>query len=114
MNKGERLRQMIEKSIKKDIVKGLKYDGDKIRMDLLPFIALKEVGKILTFGADKYADDSWQEVKNGERRYLGALLRHLTAVELGEEFDQESGLHHYAHMACNALFLLYLKLKKGE
>lgn len=93
----------------------LKYDQDKPRMALMldgcPN-ALEAVASVLTFGAQKYAAHSWQGVANGEERYKSALLRHLSAVSKGEKFDSESGLHHLAHAACNALFILELELRK--
>ena len=93
-------------------MKDYKYDKDKVRMDLLPFDCLTEIAKVLTHGAKKYKDNSWKTVKNGERRYLGALLRHIDAMERGKKIDPESGLLHAAHMACNAIFLLWFELHK--
>lgn len=93
---------------------GTKYDGAKIRMDLLPFEALEAVAEVLTYGAEKYADNNWQTVENGERRYLGAMLRHLAARERNEVCDSESGLLHAAHVATNALFILWIELQKGK
>lgn len=96
---------------------GMKYDGGKPRMDLLLSgcpNALEQVSQILTFGAQKYAAHSWQTVPQGEDRYLAALLRHLTAHGKGEVNDPESGMSHLAHAACNALFILELKARKGD
>ena len=93
---------------------GQKHDAEKPRMDLLPFEALEEVAKVLTYGTNKYADNNWQKVENAERRYLAAMLRHLTAREKGEIYDTESGLTHAAHMATNALFILWFEIQKGE
>jgi hypothetical protein len=94
---------------------GMKYDGGKARMALLfdgcPN-ALEAVGQVLTFGAQKYAAHSWQTVPEGDERYKSALLRHLLAVGKGEVIDPESNLHHLAHAACNALFILELELRK--
>jgi len=42
----------------------------------------------------------------------GRWRLHLLAVGNGEELDSESGLHHLAHAACNALFILELELRK--
>ena len=91
---------------------GIKHDGDKIRMDLLPFEALEAVAEVLTRGTRKYSDNGWQTVENGERRYLAALLRHLAARERGEMTDPESGLLHAAHMAADALFILWFEIQK--
>jgi hypothetical protein len=93
-------------------VVGRKDDSGKTRMDLLPFESLEAVAKVLTFGAKKYADNNWQKVDNAESRYIGALLRHLSAYMQGEMFDVESGLSHISHVATNALFLVYFEEKK--
>ncbi|WYM31507.1 hypothetical protein VL73_25 [Erwinia phage VL73] len=93
----------------------MKYDKGKSRVDLLldgcPN-AIKSVSDVLTFGAKKYADHSWQGVDNGSSRYKAALMRHLLAHSSGELNDPESGLSHLSHVACNALFILELELKK--
>jgi hypothetical protein len=84
----------------------LKFDDGKPRWELLPFDAVGAVVDVLTFGAKKYAPNSWRALENGRERYTGALLRHLVAWNAGEQIDPESGLHHLAHVACNALFLV--------
>lgn len=90
---------------------GLKYDGGKPRWSLLMrgcANALQAAVRVLTFGAQKYADDSWQGVQNGQQRYRDALYRHMNAIERGELVDDESGESHWAHVATNALFLYEL------
>lgn len=79
-------------------------------MELLPLAALESVAAVLTFGANKYAADGWKSLENAEDRYTGAMLRHLTAIQEGEETDPESGLPHISHVACNALFLTHFKI----
>lgn len=90
---------------------GTKFDYDKPRMELLPFEALYEIAKVLTYGAKKYAPNDWKKVKNGKERYIGAMLRHLTEMQKGNKIDEESGLPHAAHLASNALFILYFEMK---
>lgn len=93
------------------LVGGLKHDGGKPRWSLLMrgcADALQAVVRVLTFGAQKYADDSWQSVQNGQQRYRDALYRHMNAIERGELADDESGESHWAHVATNALFLYEL------
>lgn len=82
-----------------------KYDNDKVRMELVPMSTIESAAKILTFGAKKYSDNSWQGLPNFWNRYKGALLRHLTAINKGEMNDPESGLPHIDHVLCNAMFL---------
>ena len=93
---------------------GIKHDADKLRMDLLPFDALEAVAQVLTFGAEKYTVDGWKKVDNAERRYMAALLRHLCARERGEMCDAESGLTHAAHLATNALFILWFEIQREK
>lgn len=95
---------------------GIKHDNEKPRMDLLPFEALEEVAKVLTFGANvkKYADNNWQKVENADARYRAAMLRHFCADQRGKKHDAESGLLHAAHMAANALFILWFEIQKEK
>jgi hypothetical protein len=87
---------------------GMKYDNGKLRWDLLPIEEVEKVVDILTFGAQKYADNNWQNVDNANERYYAALMRHLTAWRKGEKIDPESGREHLAHVACNIVFLMWL------
>lgn len=86
-------------------MEGLKYDKDKIRMELVPLSVVESIAKVLTYGAKKYADNSWKELPDFWNRYKGALLRHLTAIDKGELIDEESGLDHIDQVLCNAAFL---------
>jgi hypothetical protein len=85
--------------------KGRKFDGGKLEYGLLPPLALEEVVKVLTFGAQKYDRDNWQVVPESKRRYFDALQRHVWAWKQGEQFDSESGIHHLAHAMCCLMFL---------
>ena len=94
---------------------GAKYDSGKLLFR--PLIgglakALHVVAAVLTYGAKKYAEDSWQEVPDGKRRYENALYRHQNDRARGEQFDEESGLLHSAHIATNALFVLWFEIKE--
>lgn len=89
---------------------GRKDDSDKAPWSLLMrgcARGLAGVVRVLSFGARKYAEDSWQRVENAQVRYKDALYRHLHAIELGgnRAKDPETGLPEWYHVACNALFL---------
>lgn len=87
-----------------------KTDQGKNRLDLLPFHALEEVGKVLGWGLTKYPEHNWLNCPS-RMRYLAAALRHLFAWARGEDRDSESNLPHLAHAACCVLFLLTLELE---
>lgn len=92
---------------------GVKFDHDKIRLDLLPTELMEDVGEVLTFGAQKYGDRNWEKGMNWSRPYA-ALLRHMYAWWRGEDKDPETGFSHLAHAACNIAFLLtFKKREKG-
>lgn len=84
---------------------GLKYDQGKLRYDLLPVEAEREIVEVLTFGAAKYGDANWRKVTDARKRYLAAARRHLAAWMRGERLDSESGLPHLAHAATCVMFL---------
>lgn len=89
--------------------KGAKFDGGKLRYSLVPPIAMESLADVLTFGAKKYAANSWQNVQNAEERYLDALYRHLEAYRAGESVDSDSGKSHLAHAITNVAFLLHFE-----
>ena len=83
---------------------GSKFDGDKNRLELVDALAIEGIGKVLTFGAKKYAADNW---RGGIQytRLIGAIKRHLSAIERGEDIDIESGLPHIDHLGCEWMFM---------
>ncbi len=90
-----------------------KFDTAKVRVELLPTDALYEIGKVLTFGAQKYAAGNWATGSGfAWSRLLGGLWRHTFAWARGEDNDPESGISHLAHAGCMLLFLLSHVLRK--
>lgn len=88
----------------------LKKDAGKLRLDLIPVDAMEELSKVYAFGAQKYAEHSWEGGMKLSRVYA-ALLRHLFAWWRGEDRDPESGLSHLAHVTWNAVALLTYTLR---
>ena len=84
---------------------GRKFDGNKLEYGLIPPLAMKEMVRVLTFGAQKYERDNWKRVPDSKRRYFDALERHVWAWKMGEQLDPESGIHHLAHAMCCLMFL---------
>lgn len=83
----------------------LKFDTNKLPLNLLSTEAMNQTAAVLKFGAIKYAEHNW---RNGFQwsRPLAAAMRHITAFNDGENTDPESGLSHLAHAACCIMFLL--------
>lgn len=99
----------------KEIMEGKKYDEEKAKLYLLPPKSILEVGKVLTYGADKYDAENWRKVDDLQNRYTSAALRHIFAHIDGEADDPETGLSHLAHAMCCLLFKLEDELLgKGE
>jgi hypothetical protein len=89
---------------------GAKHDSGKLlfgcfTQGLAPVI--KGVVAVLTYGAQKYARDSWQHVPNARQRYMDACDRHLNSINMGQSHDEESGLPHIFHVVCNAMFVAW-------
>lgn len=74
----------------------VKFDQGKEAWHLLPIIPIRELIKLLMFGASKYASHNWRHGFDYSRCY-DALMRHLQQWWLdGEDIDQESNCHHLA------------------
>lgn len=86
---------------------GRKDDQEKSRVDLLDPEWLEAVGRVMGFGAKKYAEDNWRGGIH-YRRLLGAALRHTYAILRGEDNDPETGEPHSAHLSCCAMFLFWM------
>lgn len=62
------------------------------------------VVEILDFGATKYDLHNWKKAGSWHK-CADSAIRHFMKWRAGEEIDQESGLPHLAHYACNLCFL---------
>lgn len=96
---------------------GAKLDSGKVRLGLVlgSFSkALTKVGVIGTDGANKYTDNGWKDVKDGEARYMDAACRHLLQHFGGEVVDKDSGSEHLGHVAWNILAVLELRSRDNE
>ena len=107
-------RESLETGVDKD--QSAKADKGKLELSLVNPELVKAVAEVRMYGTEKYGDsENWRKVE--PKRYVDALYRHLLAYIEGNEVDEESGLSHLAHMACNISFLLdekYLKEYESE
>lgn len=91
-----------------------KADAGKLELDLVPVQMIRDVAEVRMYGNKKYGDtDNWKTVEM--RRYVNALLRHTAAfVEDYNGVDEESGIQHYKHLACNVAFICEMMRWRSE
>lgn len=92
-----------------------RHNTGKPQLSYVPLDCFTECARVFEYGAVKYGErDNWRKGQELEQ-ILDSLLRHIAAIQAGEELDKESGLHHIGHIQCNAAFLgLWLKNKKEK
>ena len=87
---------------------------DKPNLCLLPPEATWESALLLSQYSDRDADvPGWDLMTKTQclKKYKASVLRHLWRWLRGEQVDQDSGRHHLAHVATNALILLEVHLR---
>ena len=82
-----------------------KADAGKLQITLVPTQIVRDIAEVRMYGNHKYHDpNNWKQVE--VERYRDALCRHLLAyLDDPKSVDEESGIPHYKHMACNMAFL---------
>ena len=82
-----------------------KADAGKLELDLVPRQIIRDIAAVRAYGTEKYhGPDNWKRVE--KRRYVNAMLRHTLAyLDDPDGVDEESGLPHLWHLACNVAFL---------
>ena len=85
-----------------------KADSGKPRPTLVPVSLNRAVTAVREYGTAKYHDpENWRKVE--PQRYRDALYRYWLSYLDGEKVDEESGLPHLWHLACNAAFLIEME-----
>lgn len=89
----------------------IKSDEGKLELSLVPTQVIKDIAEVRMYGRDKYGDnESWRKVD--KVRYIDALYRHLLAyIDDNKSVDEESGIPHIKHMACNIAFLCHMEAR---
>ncbi len=83
---------------------GKRFNEGKLRYDLVNPFAHEQMVKVLTKGSQKYEDRNWEKGMKWSN-VIASLKRHLSAIEKGIDFDEETGELHAAHLAANIHFL---------
>ena len=91
----------------------IKADNGKPQCRLVPSEVVRCIARVREYGLRKYGSaESWKDVEI--ERYRDALYRHLLAyIENPTGKDEESGLPHLWHIACNVAFLCELQKEVG-
>ena len=91
-----------------------KLDKGKPQLCLVPRQMIFDVAEVREYGVKKYGDpDNWKRVEL--ERYRNALFRHFMAyLDDPGGVDEESGIEHYKHMACNMAFICELEKENKD
>ena len=93
----------------------VKQDAGKPRLSLVPTQIIRDIAEVREYGVAKYGStESWR--LGDLTRYVDAFYRHwLDVVGDLRSVDEESGLAHYKHCACNLAFLCEIMARaKGD
>lgn len=90
-----------------DIIYPYKDTAGKPKLSLVPPQIIFDIAEVREYGNKKYPSggkDNWKNVDIDD--YKDALLRHtLKYIQNPKSKDEESGIEHYKHMACNIAFI---------
>lgn len=91
---------------------GAKADAGKLPLTLVPLEIIRNIAAVRRYGKNKYgSSENWKTIE--PERYRDAMFRHmLLYLEDPYGVDEESGLPHLWHLACNVAFLC--ELEKDE
>ena len=91
-----------------------KADAGKPQLTLVPRKIIFDIARVREYGTKKYKDpENWKRVEAS--RYKDAMMRHMCAyLDDPKGVDEESGLPHLWHLACNVAFLCEMEDYEDE
>lgn len=91
-----------------------KADAGKLQLTLVPRQIIRDIAVIRMYGNRKYKDpENWRQVS--KERYRDAAYRHFLAyLDDPTGVDEESGLPHLWHLACNIAFLCEMEGERWQ
>jgi len=87
---------------------GMRFNTNKLPIELVPTSAMYALADVLEYGAQKYDDHNWRRGMKWSVPYACAM-RHLLKWFEGEERDEESGREHLSHVLANISMLIEFK-----
>lgn len=91
---------------------GAKFDDEKPDMNLLLIPAMLDIGRVFTYGKNKYAAYNYRGLNAA--RLISAALRHLIAHNSGVDLDEETGEKHLTHAACSLIMALQTSIENRD
>jgi len=92
---------------------GVKADGAKPDLTLIPREAIEEMGKALTAGAKKYSRYNYRDGMDITRP-IAAALRHTYQFLDGEDIDEETQCIHLGNAMAGLAMAIWLLKNKPE
>jgi len=86
--------------------------ANKPRLSDVPPVALFALGAAMSNGKDKYGRFNWRETGSTASVFYDAMQRHLAAWYSGEDYADDSKVHHLAHLMASCAILLDSDLHK--
>lgn len=95
-------------------VQTIKADAGKPKLTLVPHQILYDISEVREYGIKKYGDpENWKKVE--KQRYRDAAFRHfLSYLRDPDGVDEESGINHLKHLACNIAFLCEMEKEERK
>lgn len=92
----------------------IKADAGKPKLTLVPQQIIFDIARVREYGLAKYGEsESWKKVDI--QRYRDAAYRHfLSYLKDPQGVDEESGLPHLSHLACNIAFLAEMEKEQND
>jgi len=83
---------------------------NKPRLSDVPPVALFALGAAMSDGADKYGKFNWRDTEASASVFYDAMMRHLTDWYNGEDYADDSKIHHLGHLMASCAIVLDAEL----
>jgi hypothetical protein len=105
--------KLVEKYCPEEL-KGQRFNEGKMRWySMVDLSAFKPMMDVLEYGAVKYSPNQWKKGLSMDS-IMDSFMRHMIALQEGQEIDPESGKLHIGHMMCNLYFYSYFYMKNHQ
>lgn len=90
---------------------GLRFNDNKLRVDLIPVEWEVELARVHTAGSYKYFEKNWEKGMDWNKVFA-SMRRHILLWRGGQDIDEETKCHHLAMVAWNALALMTYQMRQ--